>query len=708
MPDRLEWSNLDNMAVATAKALAADAIEKAGSGHPGSAISLAGGAYLLFQKLMRHDPSDPDWLGRDRFVLSAGHTVAMLYIQLYLAGYQVSLEDIQALRTAGSITPGHPEYGVTPGVEMSTGPLGQGLASAVGMAMAARRDNAMLSAAAGQVDASGTPGLCETGSQAAKADGTPGANGPFDHTIWVIAGEGDLQEGLTAEASSLAGTQKLGNLVVLYDENRISIEGFTAVTFTEDVVARYRAYGWHTDTVDWTEGGRYAEDYQALYAALRRAQLVTDRPSLVRLRSIIGWPCPSKQNTGSIHGAKLGPSCLDGLKRNLGLDPASYFDVPPEVLHHTRQALRRGQAARREWDANLAACLAEVPAAGALLQRLQTGELPEDWQEALPQFEPGEAMATRTASGKVLSALGEVVPELWGGSADLGPSNCTVMAGQTSFLPGNPSGRNIHFGIREHAMAAVLNGIALDGLSRPYGGTFLVFSDYMRGAVRLSALMQLPVTYIWTHDSLGVGEDGPTHQPVEHLETLRAIPGLAVVRPACANETVAVWANVLQRRQPAGLVLSRQKLPVFDRPGLGLAAASNARFGAYTLASSPLPSTDVLLMASGSEVWLALEARQELAKQRLGAAVVSVPCLEWFYEQDAAYQAQVLPAAVTARVSIEAATVGPWRGLVGPAGVSLSVDAFGTSASGTWLLEQRGFSVSGVVKAALAALAKTS
>jgi len=708
MPDRLEWSNLDNMAVATAKALAADAIERAGSGHPGSAISLAGGAYLLFQKLMRHDPSDPGWLGRDRFVLSAGHTVAMLYIQLYLAGYKVTLEDIQALRTAGSITPGHPERGLTPGVEMSTGPLGQGLASAVGMAMAARRDNAMLAAAAGLPGSADGSGPCDRGGRVDQAEGTPGANGPFDHTIWVIAGEGDLQEGITAEASSLAGTQRLGNLVVLYDENRITIEGNTAVTFTEDVVARYRAYGWHTDTVDWTEGGRYAEDYQALYAALRRAQQVTDRPSLVRLRSIIGWPCPAKQNTGSIHGSKLGPSCLDGLKRNLGLDPAKYFDVPPEVLQHTQQALRRGQAARRDWDAKLATCLTEMPAARALLERLQAGELPEGWQAALPQFEPDEAIATRTASGRVLSALGEVLPELWGGSADLGPSNSTVMAGQTSFLPSNPAGRNIHFGIREHAMGAVLNGIALDGLTRPYAGTFLVFSDYMRGAVRLSALMQLPVTYIWTHDSLGVGEDGPTHQPVEHLEALRAIPGLAVVRPACANETVAVWASVLQRRQPAGLVLSRQKLPVFDRPGLGLAEASNARFGAYTLASSPLPSTDVLLMASGSEVSLALEARQELALMQVGAAVVSVPCLEWFYEQDAAYQGQTLPAAVTARVSIEAGTVGPWRGLVGPDGVSLSVDGFGKSASGSWLLEQLGFSVSGVVNAALAALAKAS
>jgi len=684
MPDRLDWSNLDNLAVATAKALAADAIEKAGSGHPGSAISLAGGAYLLFQKLMRHDPTDPAWLGRDRLILSSGHTVAMLYVQLYLAGYQVSLDDIKALRTAGSITPGHPEYGLTPGVEMSTGPLGQGLASAVGMAMAARRNNAMLAAAAG----------------------TPERPGPFDHTIWVITGEGDIQEGITAEASSLAATQQLSNLVVLYDENRISIEGETTIAFTEDVPGRYKAYGWHTETVDWTTGGRYAEDYQALYAALRRAQQVKDRPSLVRLRSIIGWPCPSKQNTGSVHGAKLGPAELEGLKRNLGLDPAKSFDVPPEVLHHTRLALRRGEAARRDWDGALATWLAESGDAGALLERLQSGSLPEGWADVLPTYEPGQSIATRKASGQVLSALAEVLPELWGGSADLGSSNNTTLDGQSSFLPTNPFGRNIHFGIREHAMAAVLNGIALDGLNRPYGGTFLVFSDYMRGAVRLSALMRLPVTYVWTHDSLGVGEDGPTHQPVEQLETLRAVPGFAIVRPACANETAAAWAALLERGQPAGLVLSRQALPVLDRAGQGLAAADNLRFGAYTLAPSPLEQTDVLLLASGSEVQLALAARLELASQQVGAAVVSVPCLEWFAEQSAAYQAQVLPPAVKARVSIEAGTAGPWRCLVGAAGVCLSVDTYGQSAPGAWLLEQRGFTPSGVVDAAMAALDK--
>jgi len=679
MPENLEWSDLDDLAVATAKALAADAVEKAGSGHPGTAISLAGGVYLLYQKLMRHDPANPSWLGRDRMVLSAGHSVAMLYVQLYLAGYGVTLEDVQALRTAGSITPGHPEDHMTPGVEMSTGPLGQGLSGAVGMAMAARHVGAMLTAADNPTETEAIP---------------------FDQTIWVVAGEGDMQEGITSEASSLAGMQKLGNLVVLYDENHISIEGDTAITFTEDVLARYRAYGWHTESVDWTGGGNYAEDYQALYAALRRAQQTTDRPSIVRLNSIIGWPCPTKQNTGGIHGAKLGSDELAGLKRCLGLDPDKFFEVPPQLLDHTRLALRRGQAQAEQWDQRLTDWLANRPKAAALLERLSNKQLPTDWQDALPQFEPGQSIATRAASGKVLSALGPVVPELWGGSADLGPSNNTTMAGQSSFLPDNPSGRTIHFGIREHAMAAIANGMALFGMNLPYCGTFLVFSDYMRGAVRLSALMKLPVTYVWTHDSLGVGEDGPTHQPVEHLEALRAIPGLAVVRPACGNETAQAWANILQRGLPAGIVLSRQNLPVFDRQAEGFAPASNTWLGAYTLAPSPTDQTDVLLMASGSEVQLAVQARQILAKQGIGAAVISAPCLEWFFEQTAEYQAQVLPPDVTARVSIEAGTPGPWCRLIGQHGISVSVDGFGESAPGDWLLNQHGFHAEAVAEAA--------
>jgi len=675
MPYDLEWSNLDNLAVATAKALAADAIEKAGSGHPGSAISLAGPAYLLYQRLMRHDPANPKWLGRDRLVLSAGHTVALLYVQLFLAGYDVSLEDIQALRTAGSITPGHPEHGLTPGVEMSTGPLGQGLASAVGMAMAARRLGAMLE---------------------------PGSDGrqPLDHTIWVIAGEGDLEEGITAEASSMAGTHKLANLVVLYDENQISIEGSTDLAFTEDVLARYRAYGWHTDRVDWTHGGRYAEDYQALYQALKKAQAVSDAPSIVCLRSIIGWPSPTKQNTASIHGAKLGPQEVAGLKRNLGLDPASDFAVPPEVLQHTRRALGRGAKAAAAWDQELASWLAPRPDAAALLERLRSGLLPEGWRDSLPSFAPGKPIATRAASGKVLAGIGPVLPELWGGSADLAGSNNTTIEGETSFLPANPTGRTIHFGVREHAMGAILNGIALDGLTVPYGGTFLVFSDYMRGAMRLSALMQLPVTYVLTHDSLGVGEDGPTHQPIEHLESLRAIPGMAVIRPADADETVQAWAHILESSQPVCLVLSRQNLPVPDRAAQSLASAENLRFGAYVLAASPLAATDVILLASGSEVQLALQARELLGEEGIGARVVSAPCLEWFDQQSDSYRQQVLPSKVRARVSVEAGTPGPWRGLVGTAGQCVAVTEFGASAPGADLLVERGFTAANVVNAA--------
>ncbi|MDR2453490.1 MAG: transketolase [Bifidobacteriaceae bacterium] len=677
----LNWTNLDLQAVATAKALAADAVERAGSGHPGSAISLAGAAYLLFQRLMRHDPSDPHWLGRDRFVLSSGHTSAMLYIQLYLAGYDVSLEDIERLRAKGSITPGHPERGLTPGVELSTGPLGQGLASAVGMAMAARRER----------------DLFDPGQAAGQS--------VFDHTIWVVAGEGDLEEGVTAEASSLAGTQKLGNLVVLFDQNRISIEGDTAVAFTEDVLGRYQAYGWHTETVDWTQGGRYREDYEALYQALARAQAEAGRPSLVQLRSIIGWPAPTKQNTGAIHGAKLGAPEVAGLKRALGLDPDKTFDAPTEVLAITRRARDRGAKARAEWLGRFGAWAGAHPEQAKLLDRLQRGELPPDIEQALPHFEPGAMVATRAASGRTLTALGARLPELWGGSADLAGSNNTTMDGAASFLPGQAGGRTIHFGIREHAMAACMNGIAAHGPTRPYGGTFLVFSDYMRGAVRLSALMGLPVTYVWTHDSIGVGPDGPTHQPVEHLAALRAIPGLDLVRPADAAETAWAWRHILARRRPAGLVLSRQNLPVLDRLGQGLGAAKDLCGGAYVLAETPLPGLDVVLLATGSEVGLALEARQILARDQIGARVVSAPCLEWFAEQSAEYREDVLPAAVKARVSVEAGLAAPWRGLVGDLGRSVSIESFGQSASGEELFASFGFTAEAVAQAAKQSLA---
>ncbi|MDR1392931.1 MAG: transketolase [Bifidobacteriaceae bacterium] len=677
----LNWTNLDRQAVTVSKALAADAVEKAGSGHPGSAISLAGAAYLLYQRLMTHDPSDPLWYGRDRLVLSSGHISVMLYIQLYLAGYDLSLEDIAALRTIGSLTPGHPEYQLTPGVEMSTGPLGQGLASAVGMAMAVRRQRQLLDPAA-----------------------IPGES-VFDHTIWVIAGEGDLQEGITAEASSLAGTQRLGNLVVLFDRNQITIEGDTAVTFTEDTMERYRAYGWHTQTVDWTSGGGYQEDYEALYLALDQARQETERPSIVQLRSIIGWPSPTKQNTGSIHGSKLGAPEVAGLKGALGLDPEATFSVPPEVLAMTQQARQRGAHAHAQWQARFDDWAAGDPSQAALFERLSRHQLPPDIERALPSFSAGGSVATRAASGKVLSALGGVLPELWGGSADLAGSNNTTIDGASSFLPTNPNGRTIHFGIREHAMAAILNGIALEGLTLPYGGTFLVFSDYMRGGVRLSALMGLPVTYVWTHDSIGVGEDGPTHQPVEQLAALRAIPGLDVIRPADANETAWAWRHLLARHRPAALILSRQNLPVFDRQGQGLAEARDVCGGAYVLAASPLPKTDVLLLASGSEVSLALDARSILQAEGLGARVVSAACLEWFADQTAEYREDVLPASVKARVSVEAGIAMPWRELVGDGGRCVSVEQFGKSAPAGELFAELGFTAAAVAEAARQSIA---
>ncbi|MDR2565671.1 MAG: transketolase [Bifidobacteriaceae bacterium] len=690
MSQSFHWTNLDNEAVAAAKALAADSVEKAGSGHPGTAISLAGAAYLLFQRLMTHDPADPAWPGRDRFILSAGHTSVMLYTQLYLAGYDVSLDDLKALRTAGSITPGHPEVGMTPGVEMSTGPLGQGLASAVGMAMAARRERFLFDPAPQADDAAGP---------------TTSPDSVFDHTIWVIAGEGDLEEGITSEASSLAGTQKLGNLVVLFDQNQISIEGDTNVAFTENVVERYEAYGWHTQTVDWTSGGRYHEDYEALYQALQAAKAETGRPSLVRLRSIIGWPAPTKQNTGGIHGSKLGAPEVAGLKRALGLDPDATFNVPEEVLSVTRQARERGAKAHVAWRARFDQWRAVNPAGAELWDRLSQKALPADIEDALPLFAAGSSMATRAASGKVLSALGPVLPELWGGSADLAGSNNTTIAGATSFLPDNPGGRTIHFGVREHAMGAILNGIALHGPTLPYGGTFLVFSDYMRGAVRLTALMNLPVTFVWTHDSIGVGEDGPTHQPVEQLASLRAIPGLDVIRPADANEVAWAWRHVLARRRPAALILSRQNLPVFDRLGEGLGQAVDLCGGAYVLADSELPRIDVVLLATGSEVQLALSARALLAKEGIGARVVSATCLEWFAEQTPEYREDVLPAAVKARVSVEAGIAMPWRQWVGDAGRCVSVEAYGESAAAGELFERNGFTAEHVAEAARQSIA---
>src|SRR5690625_5123232 len=683
-------SELDERAIATARVLAADAVQNAGHGHPGAAMTLAPVAYLLYQRIMRHDPSDPLWRGRDRFVLSAGHACLLQYIQLYFAGYGLELEDIKALRTWGSPTPGHPEYRHTAGVEVTTGPLGQGMANAVGMAMAARRERGLLDPHA--------------------AHGTS----PFHHFIYVIASDGDLQEGVTSEASSLAGTQELGNLIVIWDDNRISIEDDTNIAFTEDVVARYRAYGWHTEEVDFTQGGTgYADDLEGLGRAIAAGQAETKRPTLIALRTIIRWPAPTKQNTGAAHRAALGAEAC-AAKEDLGFDPEKDSEVSEDVIAHTRGALDRGADARQQWQVGYDAWRAANPDGAQLLERLTERRLPEGWTEALPAFEEGKDMATRAASGQVLGALADVLPELWGGSADLAGSNNTTMAGEPSFLPiqratemfpGHPYGRTLHFGIREHAMGSILNGMTVEGLTRPYGGTFLTFSDYMRPAVRLAALMELPAIYVWTHDSIGLGEDGPTHQPIEHLAALRAIPGLDVVRPADAAETAIAWRTIIQRSdRPAGLVLTRQGIPNPARGGGDatadeLASAEGVTRGGYILAEAS-DTPQVLLIATGSEVQIALAARDTLEAEGIPTRVVSMPCREWFAEQDADYQAHVLPPTVRARVSIEAGIAQGWHEIVGDAGRCVSLEHFGASADYQRLFEEFGITPEAAVSKA--------
>ncbi|MET8286269.1 transketolase [Streptomyces sp. NPDC005132] len=695
--DRVGWDPVDVRAVDTVRLLAADAVQKVGNGHPGTAMSLAPLAYLLFQKVMRHDPGDDRWLGRDRFVLSCGHSSLTLYIQLYLAGYGLELSDLQAYRTWGSATPGHPEHRHTAGVEITTGPLGQGLAAAVGMAMAARRERGLLD-----------------------PDAAPGTS-PFDHHVYVIASDGDMMEGVTAEAGSLAGHQELGNLVVFYDANHISIEDDTDVSFSEDVPARYAAYGWHVQTVDWTRTGDYVEDVDALLAAIEAARKETGRPSLIMLRTLIGWPAPTRQNTGKAHGSALGDEEVAATKELLGFDPERTFVVEDEVLARTRAASDRGREAHAQWQEAFSAWREANPDRGTLLDRLQAQELPKGWTEALPEFPADpKGMATRKASGEVLTALAGVLPELWGGSADLAESNNTTMDGEPSFVPadrqtkewkGGPYGRTLHFGIREHAMGAVLNGIALQSLTRPYGGTFLTFSDYMRPAVRLAALMRLPTTYVWTHDSIGLGEDGPTHQPVEHLAALRAVPGLDVVRPADANETAACWRAVLEHTdRPAGMILTRQNLPVLDRDSGEFAAASGAAHGGYVLAEGTEggeggeggdgASPDVILVATGSEVRIALDARALLARDGLRARVVSMPCREWFAAQPRDYQDEVLPPEVRARVSVEAAVGQGWRDVVGDAGRIVSLEHYGASADYQRLYTEFGITAEAVAAAA--------
>jgi transketolase len=691
------WSELDSRAVDTIRVLAMDAVQKTGNGHPGTAMSLAPAAYTLFQRHLRHDPADAGWVGRDRFVLSAGHSCLTLYIQLYLSGYGLELDDLKALRTWGSLTPGHPEHGHTVGVETTTGPLGQGVGNAVGMAMAARRERGLLD-----------------------PDARPGES-VFDHQIYAVASDGDIEEGVSSEASSIAGHQQLGNLTLIYDDNKISIEDDTNIALSEDVAQRYEAYGWHVQTVEWRRAdGTYVEDVAAFEAALEAAKAETGRPSFIRLRTIIAWPAPNAQNTGKAHGSALGAEEVAATKRVLGWDPEKTFDVDEEVLAHARKVKERGGQLHAEWQQRFDAWAQAAPERKQLLGRLRSRTLPAGWTDALPSFPADpKGLATRKASGEVLSAVAPVLPELWGGSADLAESNLTTPKGEPSFIPtehqtkefpGGPYGRVLHFGIREHAMGSILNGITLHGLTRPYGGTFLIFSDYMRPAVRLAALMKLPVTYVWTHDSIGLGEDGPTHQPIEHLAALRAIPGLDVVRPADANETAVAWKTVLEHTdRPAGLCLTRQNVPTWDRsdasPDGTTGPAEDTARGAYVLAEAAAkPTPDVIIMATGSEVWLAVEARKRLEEEGVATRVVSMPCREWFFEQDQAYRQTVLPTGVKARVSVEAAVGLGWRDLVGDAGEIVSIEHYGASAAYTTLFEQFGFTPDHVVAAAHASL----
>ena len=689
---KLDWNELDDKAVDTVRVLAMDAVQKVGNGHPGTAMSLAPAAYLLFQKVMRHNPADPHWPGRDRFVLSCGHSSLTLYLQLFLGGWGLELDDIKALRTWGSKTPGHPEYGHTAGVETTTGPLGQGIGNAVGMAMAARRTHGLLDPNASMGDS------------------------PFDHQIYALCSDGDIEEGVSAEASAIAGVQELGNLTVIYDHNRISIEDNTDIALGEDVGARYEAYGWHVQHVDWTnDGTTYVEDVPALHDAIRKAHAVTDKPSFIVLHTIIAWPAPHAQNTGKAHGSALGADEVAATKKVLGFDPEQTFEVPTGVLEHTRLAVERGKAAQADWDAAYAAWARKPSADTALFDRLQTRGLPEGWDSAFPEWPADEkGVATRVASGDVINAMAETLPELWGGSADLAGSNNTTIEGAPSFLPTNRAtkmwradplaGRVLHFGIREHGMGAIMNGIAAHGGTRVFGGTFLTFSDYMRGAVRLAALMGLPVTYVWTHDSIGLGEDGPTHQPVEHLAALRAIPGLDVVRPADANETAACWRAVQENLRPAGLVLSRQNLPVFPRgddgTGQHWSDTSNVHRGGYVLLDVDGGQPDVVLVGTGSEVQLAVRARELLAADGVRARVVSMPCREWFDTQESSYQETVIPPTVKARVSVEAGIAQGWREVVGDHGRIVSLEHYGASADYARLYQEFGITAEAVAAAA--------
>ena len=675
------WSEMDDRVIAYSRALAADAVQKVGNGHPGTAMSLAPVAYTLFQRHLVHDPSDPQWVGRDRFILSCGHSSLTLYTQLFLSGYGLELKDLQEFRTWGSLTPGHPEFGHTAGVEMTTGPLGQGVATAVGIAMAARYERGLLDPQA------------------------PAGSSVFDHSIWVICSDGDLQEGVSAEASSLAGTQELGALNVIYDDNRISIEGDTHNAFTEDVSARYRAYGWHVIDVAAASNGNV--DIDALDAAMVAAKKETTKPSLIRMKSVIAWPAPKAQGTAGSHGSALGDEEIAATKTALGLNPEEKFAMPADVLAHARLVKDRAAKVRKAWDAKFATWQSSNPEQSQLLERLRTKALPAGWDADIPTFAPGKDVATRAASGQVINAIAKHLPEFWGGSSDLAGSNNTSIDGGGSFLPSssaikgaNPYGRIIHFGIREHAMGSILNGIALHGLTRSFGGTFAVFSDYMRPAVRLAALMNIPSTFVWTHDSIGVGEDGPTHQPIEHFAALRAIPGLDVVRPGDANEVAESWKKILTRGRAAGILLSRQNLPVLDRTDCQ--PASGTAKGAYILKDAQNPKA--VLIATGSEVSLAIDVQSALASEGIAVRVVSAPCLEWFSEQDQSYKDQVLPPAIKLKVSIEVGIAQGWHQFIGDGGIAISLEHYGASADAKRLFKEFGFSVEAIVTKIKAAL----
>ena len=683
-----QWQDLDDRAVAISRALAMDAAQKVGNGHPGTAMSLAPVAYTLFQRIMRHDPAHPNWLARDRFILSCGHSSLTLYIQLYLSGYGVELDDLKSFRTFSAKTPGHPEYGHTLGVETTTGPLGQGVANGVGMAMAARFEKGLL-------DPENTTDI-------------------FDHNIWVMCSDGDLQEGVSAEASSLAGTQQLSNLIMIYDDNRISIEGDTHITCTEDIDARYLAYGWDVIVVPIKADGDV--DRENLERAMLSAIANKDKPVLIHIHTVIAWPAPNAKGTSKAHGSALGNEEISATKLLLGLNPEETFIAPPEVINHARDVKRRGTEMYNQWQTKFEAWEKANSESAELLKRLLSKKLPLDFESSFPVFPSDKEISTRAASGKVIQFIAKTLPEFWGGSADLAESNNTTIEGGGSFLPAaskmagaDPYGRIIHFGIREHAMGAILNGMALHGLVKPFGGTFLVFSDYMRGAVRLSSLMQLPVTYVWTHDSIGLGEDGPTHQPVEHLASLRTIPGFSVIRPCDANEVIVCWQEIIKRSKPSGLVLSRQNLPVLDRSKFSL--AKEAAKGAYVLAYGSNSSKDkceVILIATGSEVSLAITAREKLISEGIKVRLVSAPCLEWFMEQSEDYRNEVLPKSIRARVSIEAGVAQPWYRFIGDSGIAISVEKFGASASGDIMFREYGFTVENIVNAVKESIKKSN